>query len=75
MMAEIPEIEFLRRQGGSSFVGGGPTWIVGTVCHLCGDDTEKGERDDNGKLWICYDCKKERQRARADLRRTEKSDV
>jgi hypothetical protein len=67
---ELPELRYLKSQlTKSSLIGGNATPIIAHICHLCGDETDTGEREEY--LWVCFDCKKEREWARRQIKKAE----
>lgn len=44
-----------------------PTYIIPQVCHLCNDETDKGQPDSERIGWICNECNRERHFAREAL--------
>lgn len=66
---EIPEIEFLRNQDKSTWIGGSATWSIPKVCHQCGESAKILSWDAEAlSQYICNSCAKERRQARDDLR-------
>lgn len=71
-MSEIPEIEYLRKQGGSTFCGGSASWDIPRICYLCGANAEKWYVwDDPMRAYVCGECDRERYIARRNLKRLE----